>query len=323
MHPDRRLLGWGVFFVLLGTIPLAVQSGAFPREVVAQSWRLWPLILIGGGIGILLRGTRAAAIGGVVTAVTFGIIGGSVLAGAVDIGAVGCGGGPPSGQTFQNGGDLGATASVDIDMRCGDLTVRSVDGAAWSISGQADPDDRPDISADGTSVSLDSGSRGFFIPGIGTSRAKWDVGLPRSSTIDLDTTLNAGQATLALGGAKLGSIDLTTNAGSLALDLQGATVGNGIELTVNAGETRIVLPSSSLTGSMTVNAGSLRVCVAPDVGLRLRTNENLTAAFDFPGLTRDGSTWTSPNFASASAKIDLTATANAGSITLNPGSGCR
>ena len=117
VHPDRRLLGWGLFFVLLGAVPLAVQSGAIPRETVAQSWRLWPLILIGGGIGVLLQGTRAAVVGGLVVALTFGIIGGSVLAGGIDIGAVGCGGGPPSGTTFENGGNLDAQASVDIDGR--------------------------------------------------------------------------------------------------------------------------------------------------------------------------------------------------------------
>jgi len=322
VHPDRRLLGWGLFFVLLGAVPLAVQSGAIPRETVAQSWRLWPLILIGGGIGVLLQGTRAAVVGGLVVALTFGIIGGSVLAGGIDIGAVGCGGGPPSGTTFENGGNLDAQASVDIEMRCGNLTVRSVDGSAWSFSGVSDPDDLPDVSATNSSVTLHSRSRRLFIPGLSTSRAQWDVGLPRSSTIDLDTTLNAGQATLALGGARLGSLDLTTNAGSLALDLSGATAGT-IDLTVNAGETRIMLPSSSLQGSMTVNAGTLRLCAGPEVGLRLRANDNLTASFEFPGLTRDGSTWTSANFATASARIDLSATANAGSIVLNPSAGCR
>ena len=125
--------------------------------------------------------------------------------------------------------------------------------------------------------------------------------LPKASRIDLDATVNAGEATLDLRGGALGSIDLTSNAGSLALDLEGATASN-FGLTVNAGDTRIVLPSTSLQGSLTVNAGSIRLCSVPGVGLRFRTNDNLTAAFDFPGLTRDGSTWTSPEFASASAK---------------------
>ena len=28
MHIDRRLLGWGVFFILVGAIPLAVRGGS-------------------------------------------------------------------------------------------------------------------------------------------------------------------------------------------------------------------------------------------------------------------------------------------------------
>ena len=323
MHADRRLLGWGVFFLLLGAIPLAVQAGLIPRETVGQAWRLWPLILIGGGIGIILQGTRAAALGGVIVAVTFGVIGGSLLAGGgLDVGSVACGGATPSGPAFQNGGTFAGPASVDIEMRCGDLTVRSVDGSGWSVSGVADPDEAPDVSASASSLSLRSRSQGLFIPGITAARARWDVSLPRASKIDLEATVNAGEATLDLRGGALGSIDLTSNAGSLALDLDGATASD-IGLTVNAGDTRIVLPATSLQGSLTVNAGSIRICSTPGVGLRFRTNDNLTASFDFPGLTRDGSTWTSPDYATSAAKIDLSTTANAGSIALNPSSGCR
>jgi hypothetical protein len=94
-------------------------------------------------------------------------------------------------------------------------------------------------------------------------------------------------------------------------------------LTLNAGDGRIVLPSGSLRGDITVNAGSIRICSSPAVGLQFRTNDNLTASFDLPGLTRDGNTWTSANYGSAETRIDLSLTANAGSISLNPAAGCR
>src|SRR3990172_3207999 len=84
MRVDRRLLGWGVFFVLLGGVPLAVQSGVLDAGLTDQVVRLWPLIVIGIGLGIVLRLTSLAWLGGLVVAVTFGLLLGSLLAGGVE-----------------------------------------------------------------------------------------------------------------------------------------------------------------------------------------------------------------------------------------------
>jgi len=88
---------------------------------------------------------------------------------------------------------------------------------------------------------------------------------------------------------------------------------------------KIALPASSLQGAWTVNAGSVHVCVPSEAGLRIRTNDNITASFDYAraGLVRDGSTWTSANFDRAAQRIELSTTANAGSFSLNPPEGCR
>ena len=96
-------------------------------------------------------------------------------------------------------------------------------------------------------------------------------------------------------------------------------VGLGVSILLRG--TRVEL----LGGSFTVNAGSIRFCTPADAALRLSTSEHLTASYDFgsSGLVKDGSTWTSPNYASAAVRIDLSTTANAGSIALNPKDGCR
>ena len=60
MHVHRRFLGWGVFFILLGAIPLAVQAGLLTAAQVADWWRFWPLILVGIGLGLLLRAMRSS-----------------------------------------------------------------------------------------------------------------------------------------------------------------------------------------------------------------------------------------------------------------------
>jgi hypothetical protein len=324
MRIDQRFLGWGLFFVVLGCVPLAVRAGLLSADTAGIAWRLWPLLLVGSGIGLLLRGRRAAAAGGLVVAVTFGLMGGGLIAGGwVDLGSIACGNGRSSGPQLEQGGTLDPVARVTLEQRCGDVNVHMVDGSGWTLA--ADGGDRaPDVSVSPTDLRIRSGGRGVVFVGLGGSRVTWDVGLPRGSTIDLSTTLNAGSGRLDLRSGHFGSISTTVNAGDMRIDLEGATATT-IGLTLNAGDTRIVLPATTLTGSLTVNAGSIRICAPSGVGLRFRTNDSITSSYDFAsaGLVKSGTTWTSPNFATAEIRIDLSTTANAGSVALNPVEGCR
>jgi hypothetical protein len=47
---NRSLLGWGVFLIVLGAVPLAVREGLVSEDVVANAWQLWPLVLVGAGV---------------------------------------------------------------------------------------------------------------------------------------------------------------------------------------------------------------------------------------------------------------------------------
>ena len=66
-------------------------------------------------------------------------------------------------------------------------------------------------------------------------------------------------------------------------------------------------------------------CVPDGTAVRITAGQNITGSNNFgdQGLTRTGDTWQSPNYDSASTRISLTASANAGSISLNPREGCR
>jgi hypothetical protein len=302
---DQRFLGWGVFFIVLGSVPLAVRGGLLTTDAAGTSWRLWPLFLVGSGIGLLLRDRRAAIVGGLIVSITFGLIGGGLLAGGWgDLGAIACGNDPASGPQAQQSGALDAVARVTLDHRCGDLNVRLTDAGGWTLASSGG-DAAPDVSTSSSDLRIRSGGhRVFVFPGIGGPREIWNVGLPMASTIDLATTLNAGDGRLDLRGGHFGTIATT----------------------VNAGDMRIVLPASSLTGDLTVNAGSIRLCAPAGVGLRFTTNDsNITSSFHFDGagLVKSGSTWTSADFVSATVTIDLSTTANAGSVVLNPAEGCR
>jgi hypothetical protein len=321
MRLDPRFLNWGVFFILLGAIPLAVSQGWIPASAIDNAWRFWPLILIGIGVGLLLRRTAFHFVGGLLVAATFGLMLGSVLAGGVN-NKVGFGlacTSERSGSAFPDqAGVLGPAASVSLEMSCGDLTVNTTSPNGWSLSGSG-PDGRlPRIEATTDRLSIESGDRSFF----GSTGETWRVGLPTESRLDLSTTLNAGSSRLTLAGMHIGTMSGTTNAGSTVIDFTGATLGS-LSYTVNAGSVGITLPAASLGGSASINAGSLNLCTPPGAGLRIESSSILASNnFAERGLVQTGSTWTSPGYTTATVRIDLSLSANAGSVELDPTGGC-
>ena len=58
MHIRRGLLFGGLFFITVGGIELLVRAGTIDANRLDEAWKLWPLILVGIGIAILLGRSR-------------------------------------------------------------------------------------------------------------------------------------------------------------------------------------------------------------------------------------------------------------------------
>ena len=323
MRIDSRFLNWGVFFILLGLVPLAVQQGWIPDDAVSGWWRFWPLILIGIGVGLLLRHTAAHFLGGTLVAATCGLMFGSLVAAGVG-GNIGfaCDQNRPGTPFAGQSGTLSGNSAVELVMNCGNLVTTPNPGSGWSLTGSGPDGQVPRVTAEATQLTIKSPDEDF-LKSLDSAAESWTVGLPVDQTRSVSATLNAGSARLGLGGLQLDSLSMTTNAGDTRIDLSSSALGS-LSYTLNAGNTRIALPSSSLSGSATVNAGNLGLCVPSGVGLRVQLSSFLASDnFAEHGLVQSGSTWTSPGYDTATAKIDLSMTANAGTIELDPSGGCQ
>jgi hypothetical protein len=320
---DRRFLGWGVFFVVLGAVPLAVRQGLVTEDQIRQAWGLWPLILIGIGVGLVLRRTPFEALGGLIVAGTFGLILGSAIAtGDWNFGGFGSCGGSEDGKAFEaRSGTLAGEAAVSIAVDCGDLAVAPAAGSAWRIEGTNEDGDGPRIEDRGSALDIRSREGGGF---FGGSRDSWRVTLPTDPTIRLDLTVNAANADVDLSAMRVPDLHVTANAADVTIDMAAATAAATLTAKVNAGTVRITLPVEDLRGSVSANAGSIELCAPANVGLRFQVDENITATYDFGrgGLVQVGDAWESPGYASAEVRIELQADANAGSIVLDPEGGC-
>ncbi len=317
MHVDSRFLGWGVFFILAGGLPLAVQSGYLPSDAAGEVWRLWPLILVGIGIGIILGRTALGWLGGLIVAATFGLLVGGALAGGFD--RIGCGfdrnDGSASGPGTTVGGELADGATVELEFDCGPLGLNTAATTLWSLTYREDPG--PGIEQSPERLRVASPQGGFL--GRGSS---WELTLPTDRTLSLSVEASAASVRLGLTDARLARFSGAFNAGSFEIDLSGASLAD-LDVRLNAGSGSLILPSASLGGRIDVNAGSLELCAPGDVGLRIATNGALSSTdFAGSGLVLSGSTWESPGFATAAARIELTLNANAASVNLRRDGGC-
>jgi hypothetical protein len=324
---NRGLLGWGVFFIVVGVVPLAVQQGLVDEEVARRAWQLWPLILIGIGLGLVLRHTRAALVGGLVVSVTFGLMVGSALAvGFAPVGFGSCGIGSASGEGDPfptQSGTLDPDARVSVDMSCGELAIGATAGSGWTLSGSSEGGQAPEITGTGSRLTV----RGNEHQGLTFLHAsKWSMTLPTGTVVRLDLSVNAGSTRANLGGMQVPDFDLSVNAGDAKVDLSEAVGTASVNASANAGSLSLSLPTpqGTLTGDLSANAGSIKVCVPDGVALRIQSGNSPLGSYNFAGagLTHDGDVWVRSRSASGSARIDLSVSANLGSITLNPEGGC-
>ena len=137
MHIRRGSWAGASSWILTGAVPLAARSGYLTSDQIGRLWTLWPLILIGIGVGLILSRTRFDFIGGLIVAATFGLMAGGLLSsgiGTFSTGACGQDAGtidfPAREGTFSPAG-----ASVDLEIDCGNVTVGIASGNAWRVEG--------------------------------------------------------------------------------------------------------------------------------------------------------------------------------------------
>ncbi len=331
MSVDRRLLNWGVFLVLLGAVPLAAAQGWVPRDLVVRAWELWPFLLVGAGIGLILGATPLRALGGIVVSATFGVMLGALIAvgfSGFSVGGIACGGAAADApRVLQESGSFdGGTGRVTLAANCASLEVATGAGSAWSIDVHGTDNARPRVDRPDDRLTVRSSNSNVVFP-FGNQRASWRAELGTDTRFEtLVMELNAGDASVNLAGATVSQLTFNGNAvGDTRLDLSSATVER-LDVAVNAADVAILLPAGTdLRGEVQGNAASVDLCAPAGVGLRLVVDDNITARHNYgaEGLVRSGPAWETPGYASAATRIELRTIGSAVSYTLNPEDGCQ
>jgi hypothetical protein len=313
MRVHRGYLFWGIFFVFLGAIPLADRMGWIDVSSLGDVWRLWPLAVIAAGLAILLARTQAAFVGTVVAAAVIGLIAGGALAyGGGFIANVGdCGSRGATLQRVTANGTFTSAASVDLHLNCGTLDLTTATGSGWSVDAGY-RDTAPTI--DGTAAALT-----VRAPDSPARHQEWNITLPSDGFRVLNVQTNAGTARLDVGSAALDQLQVEANAGEVRLTSAGTI--KDLQVSTNAGAAKLTI-NGPADGRLTVNAGSIDLCVPGDAALEFVVNEQFAFGNNLSGsgLARDGNTW---RRSGSGATISFRVEGNAASFNLNPSGGCR
>ena len=114
-------------------------------------------------------------------------------------------------QETSNGDFSSTTASVDLTLNCGDLTLGLADGSAWEAMTTTEGDQHVSLEADSGSLTMRSNNGGFPFR---DDRQDWTVTLGRDVEYDLSLTLNATDSRVSLDGGQFSSVRADPNAGS-------------------------------------------------------------------------------------------------------------
>ncbi len=338
MRINRSLLNWGVFLIALGGIPLAVHQGWIASDIARELGQLWPLILVGIGLGLILRWTPFAWFGGALVAATFGIIFGAAavalpdddignaqgLIPALVSGACAADDAGPASTT------QGSVANPDsfelyVSLACGELSVSRAAATSWGLQAAHGLEDAPSIrerDLDGATSYLglvqdDSGDLAFLAR---QQPSDWSVQVPASAALTVGATLNAVKADLRLGAGPLTQVRGTLNASVATVDLADALTPSqaAVELSLNASKGRLILPAGSVQVDVTLNASSLSVCIP--VGASLQVELDATGSSDdlaSSGLQESSpGRWDVPDDAAAGDGIVLSIDSNISSLSV-------
>ncbi len=320
MFVRRGSLYLGAFLAAAGGVTLLASAGVLDPVRVTDALAYWPVAVIAIGAALVLRRTSAAVPAGIVAAVTPGLMLGAMFVAVPDLGTP-CTDVANATTPITREGTFGSVARVDLELSCGELDVRTAPGTSWSLEASNGADRQADVTSSSDRLSVSTATQRMRF-GWHPGADDWTVVLPTGTTLDLDTTINAGRGRLDLSGARLATLGVDVNAGDVQLDLADATVKR-LDVSVNAGAATIQLPAAGgFTGDLEANAGALHVCVPETLGLRVAGTASL-GSIDVNGLTRSGDAWVTPGYLTAQSRADLTVSASVGSVDINDEGVCK
>jgi hypothetical protein len=231
------------------------------------------------------------------------------------------------------------SAEVVLDLHPGRTTIRSLDDSDALIDAELTYVGEIDFRASGErtkTVRLAQRDAIRFGPLFTDgSRLLWDIGLTPEIPLDLSIDAGSGPTDADLSRLQLQSLDLNGGSGSLDVTLPEGATDYRAYLDGGSGRINLTVPEGAALSDLAIDAGSgaldvaieagarlearieagsgrLTVDVPEQTGVRVRVTDGGSGTFRVPSDYRrveggddDTGTWESPNYTSATQRIEL------------------
>ncbi|MBI4267954.1 MAG: hypothetical protein HY662_04130 [Chloroflexi bacterium] len=284
---------WGIFLLFLGIVFLLQSLGLLPWTLWGTLWRFWPVLLISAGLGILLRRFNVWLVSILILV---------LLAASLGIAIWQHGATSLSGQStvsYSKPLDTLKQAEIEIDFAAGSLTLDSLSAGSTNLVEVGTGDGRTSIITD---FRLDGNTGKLHLSKEQLNRPFWDRGNDNwrvAFTRNIPLTFNIKSA-----------------ASSEKLDFSQLRAKE-IRLDVDAGNTEIIMPSSSgtINAYLKTNVANTEVTIPIGVAARILVNSNLSATdINQNRFPKQGAYYASSNFDTATNRIYLEIDSNVGKV---------
>lgn len=255
-----------IALIAVGTIWLLYAVGFVPPSLSSALVRLWPLLLVGGGLDILIPERRPRDVPFVAFAAAIILVAALFWPARAVVGREDAYERDLPPQTRQVTFELraGSPETFVSGARSADTLVatRYTGEPRGVVNVAVNPDTRVRVTPERTA----------FTPFMG--RARWDVEVPSSVPLHLQVDAGSGALELDLLNTRLSSLELDAGSGRARVDLPGGGSTYGVSVSGGSGALRLtVAPGASVDMEMDLGSGPTEVFIGEgsDVVLRLET----------------------------------------------------
>lgn len=311
---STRDLTWGVLFLCAGAVLLLNNFGVVDSGVWRELARWWPVLLIAVGIRIIFHRTSAWYLGYlgpilIVATVAWVVYSYSpTVKGEIDYLGKHARRSSASVRTFKK--EVAADPSVKtvdavLSVAAGDLKLsagnaKKIFSADVSYAGEP-PTFTSSSAGGGARIEMKDSLGRHDFPLPGRTKVAWDVSLTPALPVTLECSLGAGNADIDLSRIRATKVTVAAGAGNVT-----------VKMPENVDKT---------TAEVSAGAGNLTVRVPRGVGLHVTGSAGVgTIDLSAVGGGKSGGVarsldFSTPDYAKAAKRMDITVKAGAGTIT--------
>jgi hypothetical protein len=294
----RPSLVWPLILIGAGVLFLLQNFNLLPPGTLAALIQLWPILLILLGLDMLIG--RRSTLGAVVML----LIGVLVVAGALTWAALRANR-LPLAQTqalIQSMREVDS-ATITLDFKVGDLTVSALNDSVYLMEGTAQNgsgesvQQRYAVAGSTGQLKLTQLQSALVIPflAVNDPRTVWDIHLSPQLPLTLDVDTGVGRARLDLSELQLTELNLNTG----------------------VGQTEVIFPGAgAMRASLNTGVGEVTITLPENLPTRLTIDSGLTSVRVPSRFARSGDVYTTADFSTTEAYLELALDAGVGSVTV-------